>query len=318
MPITLTDNEFFTGLSNLALVVKLYATNTSDTPQKFVDSFTTDILEYGNQKLFTFSKLPEVSDYSPNTSLLTVTKVDTNEESLIISEKKVIKSSYNEYILTSAFTSESGMNEFVGYILGQMESAKTDFLYDVIITDLFGKAFTGEKQTHNISLIDTSEIKDFTGLNSAELINQKRISIAIQDDLQNIQVFNDKYNGKTGYKQALAVSDMRLLFCNPYYNENVMNLYATLLKSEVLDGAYAKPELTVIPSIKITSTNNNVIGFIMHKRAYQLFYKFVFMGSFFDTSNLTINNFLHFWYGKGWLDNLPAVKLIGAPVEPTV
>ena len=53
MAITLTDNEFFTGLSNLALVVKLYATNTSDTPQKFVDSFTTDVLEYGNQKLFT-------------------------------------------------------------------------------------------------------------------------------------------------------------------------------------------------------------------------------------------------------------------------
>lgn len=38
MPIVLTDNDFFTGLSNLALFMRLYATNTSSAPEKFVDS----------------------------------------------------------------------------------------------------------------------------------------------------------------------------------------------------------------------------------------------------------------------------------------
>jgi hypothetical protein len=313
MAITLTDNEFFSGLTNLALIMRLYATNTSDVADNFVNSFATDTLANGNQKFFTFSKLPTVSDYSDASSLLTVTKVDTNQEYIIVSEKKMIKSSFNEKILTQAFTSDSGMNEFTGYLLGQMESAKTDYIYDMIITDIFGKVFTGTKQNHTINTIDTSAITDFAQLNAAEIINQKRITIGIQDDLQNIQVFNDEYNGKIGYKQALKTDDMRMLFCNPYHNENIVNLYSSLLKSEYIEKSFEKPILQVIPSIKIPSGNTNVIGYLMHKYAYQFFYKFTFMGTFFDMSNLSINNFLHFWIGKGWLDNLPAVKLIANP-----
>ena len=47
----------------------------------------------------------------------------------------------------------------------------------------------------------------------------------------------------------------------------------------------------------------------MHKKYIQLFYNMVFMGSFFDPSTLRVNNFLHFWYGLGQVDQLPAVKV---------
>lgn len=307
MAITLNDNEFFTGLANLALFLKLYATNTSSEPASFVDKFATETLPNGDTKLFPFSDLPTVADYSPTSSLLTVTKVNTNEEKISINTRKVVKSSYNRYILDMAFTSDSGMNYFIGYLLGQMESAKTDYMYDVIVADLFGKTYTGD-QLKEVSLIDTSVIADYSQLNNAEIINQKRIANTIEKTIQNMEVFSDKYNA-IGYKQALDRGDLRMVIVAPYENEQVLNLYASLLKSEYIEKSFKKPEKLVIPEIKIPENNEDVICFIMHKYHYQYFYKFVFMGTFFDVSNLTVNNFLHFWYGKGFLDNLPCVKI---------
>lgn len=304
--IVLTDNEFFTGLTNLALFMRLFATNTSSEPEKFVESFMTDSLTAGNTKIFPWADLPTVSDYSGTSSLLTVNKVKTGEEYLQITERKVIKSSYSAQILNSAFTSESGMNEFVGYILGQMESAKIDHLYSVIITDLFDKTFTG-KQLQSISQYDTSTATSFTEMNAGELINQKNIAKAVELTMKNIQVYTTDYNS-LGNKQALDTKDMKFVFCEPYHTKSITDLYATLLKSDVIDKSYAKPELYTIPDSKIDDDHQDVIGILMHKYAYQMFYKFTFMGSFFDPSNLTINNFLHFWYGKGWLENLPRVE----------
>lgn len=312
MALTLSDNQFFTGLVNLALFMKLYATNTSAEPDKFVNSFATETLAYGDTKLFPFSNLPSVTDYSESTSLLNVTKVDVNEEKLSVSVKKVIKSSYPQYILEMAFTDASGMNNFVGYILGQMYSAKTDYLYDMIRDDLYAKTYkTTNKQTHEVALINTSGISDTVELNNAETINQKRIALAIQNDIDNITVFNTQYNDK-GYKQALDVKDLRLVINAGYDNEQVVNLFASLLRSDYVEKSFHKPEKLKIPTIKVPSGSEIVIGWIMHRYHYQFFYKFVHMGSFFDTSNLSVNSFLHFWIGKGHIDNLPAVKLIAS------
>lgn len=317
MAVTLNTNDFFTGLSNLALVVRLYATNTSRFTDNFVDSFATETLRNGDTKIFPFSDLPQVEDYSATSSITKVTKVPTNEETISISQRKVIPSSYSPWILGMAFTSDSGMNEFVGYIIGQMESAKTAYLYDRIITQLFGKTLTGAKQNHVVNLLNTTGITGASDLNSANTINQKRIATAIQDDVDNIQTYNSAYNAK-GYTQALTVGDMRLIMCNPYKNENVVDLMAQLLRSEYITEAYDKPEMSFIPSIKIPDGKGDVIGWIMHKRFYQYFYAFEFMGKFVDESNLTINNFKHFWYGDGFLDNLPAIKLTANVAAPTV
>lgn len=314
--IILTDNEFFTGLSNLALFMRLYATNTSSIPEKFVESFMTETLGSGNTKIFPWADLPTVSDYSPTSSLLTVTKVNAGEEYIQITEKKVIKSSYNKYILDMAFTSESGMNEFVGYLLGQMESAKVDHLYNVIINDLFTKVYSGS-QLVTVNQYDVSGATSFAEINAGELINQKNIAKAVELTVNNITVYSTAYNS-LGNKEALDVQDMKFIFCEPYHTENIINLFATLLKSEVIEKSFQKPEMYTIPQIKIPTDNEGdalVIGWVMHKYAYQMFYKFTFMGSFFDVSNLCINNFLHFWYGKGWLENLPRVGFLANTVQ---
>lgn len=308
MSVILNDNEFFTGLANLALFMHLYATNTSKEPVRFVDSFATETLANGDSKLFPFSDLPSVGDYSANTSLLNVTKVDTNEEKLSVTEHKLIKSSYNRYILDMAFTSDSGMNYFIGYILGQMESAKTDYMYDVIVNDIYMKVYSGE-QLRTVTLTDRTGLTTPTELNNADILDQKKIALAIQNTLQNMQVFTNKYN-KKGYKQALDIADLRMVIAAPFENEQVVNLFASLLKSDYIEKSFKKPEKLVIPEIKVPADREYIVCYLMHKYHYQYFYKFTFMGSFFDVSNLTVNNFLHFWYGKGFLDNLPCVAVI--------
>lgn len=313
MAIVLNDNQFFTGLTNLALFMRLYATNTSSVPERFVDSFMTETLGSGDTKIFPWSDLPDVDDYEAESSLLTVTKVKAGEEYLQVTERKVIKSSYNRYILDMAFTSESGMNSFIGYLLGQMESAKIDHLYNVIVNDLFTKTYSGS-QLISVPQYDLSSATDFVNLEAGKTTNQKAISKAVELAVRNAEVYTTAYNS-LGNKEALSVSDMKFIFNEPYHTENLMDLFAMLLRSNVIEDSFSKPTMYTIPPAKIPAGNTQVIGWVMHKYAYQLFYKFTFMGSFFDVSNLTINNFLHFWYGKGWLENLPRIGFVAVETQ---
>lgn len=322
MAITLTDNEFFTGISNLALFLRLYATNTSRRVNEFVDSFTTEALGFGDTKIFRFSNLPDVEDYKPESSLLTVTKVDTDEEYLVISETKVIKSSYNSYIMNMAFASETGVNDFIGYILGQMESAKNKYLYEVL-TSTFLNSYLGDtprydngtplKSTQIIEVDwDETPTTSITEKNAQDLLNQKNLAKAIQYEIKNLSVFSKDYNcggaDKGGYEQALDLEDLRLVVLEPYKTDSVIDLFATLLNSKVIDQNYESPDMLSIPKITIDKLGaTDGIAVLMHKKTLQLFYKFTFMGSFFDQSNLSVNNFLHAWFGYGDLRNLPVV-----------
>lgn len=314
MAITLTDNEFFSGLTNLALFMRIYATNTSKKADDFVESFMTDILERGNQKLYPYADLPSVGNYSETSSLLTVTKPTVGEEAIAITEKKVIKSSYSAAILDAAFTSEYGMNDFIGYLLGQMESAKTAYLYDVIINDIFTKNFGSgsgaqAKQLHNVDQISLTGLTSLADINGAKSYNAKELAVAMQDDIQNIQVYNDKYNFK-GLKEAVDYKDLRVVLVAKYRYAEVMEVMASLLNSDVIDKDFEKPEVLIVPSIKVPENSEREVAWIMHKAFYQMFYKFVVNTSFFDASNLCVNNFLHFWYGKGFVEALPCVKLV--------
>ena len=314
MAITLTDNEFFSGLTNLALFMRIYATNTSKKADDFVESFMTDILERGNQKLYPYADLPSVGNYSETSSLLTVTKPTVGEEAIAITEKKVIKSSYSAAILDAAFTSEYGMNDFIGYLLGQMESAKTAYLYDVITNDIFTKNFGSgsgaqAKQLHEVDQISLTGLTSLADINGAKSYNAKELAVAMQDDIQNIQVYNDKYNFK-GLKEAVDYKDLRVVLVAKYRYAEVMEVMASLLNSDVIDKDFEKPEVLIVPSIKVPENREMEIAWIMHKAFYQMFYKFVVNTSFFDASNLCVNNFLHFWYGKGFVEALPCVKLV--------
>lgn len=305
--IVLTPNEAFTNLTNLALSMHLYPTNTSGKPREFLDIFMTETLDNGNTKIFPASDLPEVFDYSETSSVTTVTKPKVSESYLQITERKVIKSSFPNYILEMAFTTDSGMNQFIGYMLGQMEDSRVNYMYNDVINQLFSRVLTGEQQqTVNLLPVPATGA---TEINDTELVNEKRITNAIQGVIDNIQVFTDQYNA-LGYTENVALDDLVFLYCQPYYNNNVVNLVASLLNSEQIDKAYSRPKIITIPQIKIPNGSDNVIGILMHKKAFQAFYKFKTLLNFYDASNLYINYFLHVWYGRGFVAHLPIVKFI--------
>lgn len=305
--IVLTPNEAFTNLTNLALSMHLYPTNTSGKPREFLDIFMTETLDNGNTKIFPASDLPEVFDYSETSSVTTVTKPKVSESYLQITERKVIKSSFPNYILEMAFTTDSGMNQFIGYMLGQMEDSRVNYMYNDVINQLFSRILTGEQQ-QTINLLPVPAT-GATEINDTELVNEKRITNAIQGVIDNIQVFTDQYNA-LGYTENVALDDLVFLYCQPYYNNNVVNLVASLLNSGQIDKAYSRPKIITIPQIKIPNSADNVIGILMHKKAFQAFYKFKTLLNFYDASNLYINYFLHFWYGRGYVAHLPMVKFI--------
>ena len=296
----------------------MYELVNNDKSERLINLFKTENLSYGDQKVFRALPFPTVTDYQSNSSLLgdytpsfiprnsaTQEPVNVVEETLEINQYKVIKSSYTREVLDFACKSEEGVNQFISHVMENMEAAKTDFLYDIIINDLFSRTF---EVTREVSLFDTSEATSAFELNTMEKINQKYLTLALQKEIDAMQVYSTAYND-FGLKEAVSLSDLVLIIPQPYKNEGVVNLYAELLNSGVINQNLPRPELHTIPEVKIPQGKEDIAAFLMHKRSYQLFYNLIFMGNFFDPSNLRVNNFLHFWYGKGWLYQLPACVL---------
>lgn len=316
MAVTLTANEFLTGLSNLALVVRLYPTNTSGEVERFVDSFRTETLSGGNTKIFPFVDMPAVKDYTQTSSVTTVSAPDTAEQVLQTNFRKMIPVSYSTYILKAAFTSESGMNDFVGYVLGMSNSALVKFLYEQIVAEIFGMTLTADRSKQTITIAaDPASTTTYAERLAAQEWSQKEIVKAIEIELRNMTgVFSDQYN-ELGFTQALDYSDLRMILFEPWAAEQTLDVMATLLNSSVIEREFRKPDLFLVPSLAVPAsptTNANIIGVIMHKQRVQHFLQFEARGDFFDASNLVINDFLHAWGAVGEVTGLPACQFVAA------
>lgn len=319
MGIQLTDNEYYTGLSNLALYVAMYSTNKTDKSRSLIDAFTTESLDYGDTKIFRSVPFPAVGDYSQTSSLLgnhTPEFTPTGEESpvrgieeiLRISNKKIIKNSYNTEMLKMAVKSEYGMSDFLAIVMGNIEAAKVDYLYDMVVNDLYSLTPADEL---TVTAVDTGEAAAPSEIQAAATLNLKAIELKIQYAIDKLTHFNTECN-KYGLKQAVNLSDLRLVVFQPYQNDLVVNLMAELLRSPYITENFAKPDMVTIPEYKASQSDNydnKLVALVMHKAAYQLFYKLVIMGEFYDPSTLRINNFLHFWFGSGQVEQLPCVAI---------
>lgn len=319
MAIQLTDNEYYTGLSNLVLYVAMYSTNKTDKSRSLIDAFTTESLEYGDTKIFRSVPFPTVGDYSATSSLLgdhtpsftpsgESSAVNGIEEILRISNKKIIKNSYNTEMLKMAIKSEYGMSDFLAIVLGNIDAAKIDYLYDTVVNDLYGIT-PGESLT--VTTVSAGENAVPSEVQAAATLNLKAIELKIQYAIDKLTHFNTSCN-KYGLKQAVNLSDLRLVVFQPFQNKLVVDLMAELLRSPYITENFAKPDMITIPEYKASQSsnyNNKLVALVMHKSAYQLFYKLVIMGEFYDPSTLRINNFLHFWFGSGQVEQLPCIAI---------
>lgn len=316
----LNNNAYYTGLTNLALYIAMYSTNNSSRTASVIDKFTTDSLAYGDTKIFRSLPFPEVSDYSKNSSLLgdhtpsftptgASAPVNAIEETLSVNNKKLIKNSYSLKNLELAVTSEYGANEFIAIVMSNIESAKNDYLYNLIVEELYKSSYG---KTEEVELLDLESQTLPSEIEAGNILNQKKITEVIQKTIDSMTHYTTLFN-KYGLKQSLDLSDMRLVVFQPYKNKAVLDLFAELLNSNYITDNFPRPELVTIPETKAseaTDYNKNIVAVLMHKNCIQLFYKLVFMGDFFDPSTLRVNNFLHFWFALGQLEQLPSCKIV--------
>lgn len=328
MDIVLNSNEYFTGLVNFILFMRLYATNTSKRQKSIIDVFASETLEYGDRKAFPFAELPKVEDYSLTSSLLTDKPIKYTEEFIGSPIKKKISLSRVEPYLKMAMMNSSGMVAFVGYILGLMESAKENYLYNEIMTDILSWTptnSTGKEMIQTVDLIDTSDISSPTDLKAAKELNQQEIELKWQKAFDDFSIFTDIFldinNGTgttaTNFQSAVKPEDLIFIGNAKFLNERVVNLMATMFNSKYIADEFRHPYCLKVPQRTFDGNNkSNVIGFVCHKYWYQWFYHFTFMGNFFDPDTVRIKNVLHFWYSKGRLKNLPATQLSANYVKP--
>lgn len=325
--ITLNSNEYFSGLVNFILFMRLYALNKSKKEKTIVDVFATETLEYGDQKAFPFAEMPKVEDYSLTSSLLSDKPIKYSEEFIGDPIKKKIALSYIRPYLQMAMMDANGMSIFVGHILGLMETTKEDYLYNEIMKDLISwtptnAAKTGKKLNQSINLYNETGAASASEIMARRQLNQENIEIAWQKTFDDFSIYSDAFldvdnaTDGTNFKSGLNLDDLIFIGNAKYLNEQVVSLMATLLKSDVIDKNFRKPYLLKVPQITFDDNNaSNIVGFVAHKHWYQWFYHFNFMGSFFDVDTVRTKNVLHFWYSKGRLKGLPASKLTANYVD---
>lgn len=311
----LNNNEYYVGLTNLALYIAMYTTNRSDRTQSIINTFTTEPLEYGDTKIFRSVPFPEVSDYSENSSLLEnnvpsfvptgeTDPVNAIEETISVENFKLIKCTINKEHLKMAIKSEYGAGEFVAIVMSNIESAKANFLYDLLINQLYDADYCEEVEVELLDLTDQTLPSE---IEAGEILNQKKICEALQKQIDSMTHYTNLFN-KYGLTQSLNLSDMRLIVFQPYKNQAVNNLFAELLNSKYISENMPRPEMLTIPEQKCseaTHYDDKYVCVLAHKNFIQIFFKLIYMGEFFDPSNLNTNNFLHFWYGLGQVKQLP-------------
>lgn len=329
--ITLNQNEFYTGLVNTWTVIRTYATNTSNKQRQITDALATEVLEFGDQKAFWFAELPSVEDYNPVSSLLTPKPISYAEEFIDTIVKKKIPLTTVDAFLSQAMLSSEGVSFFLAYVNGLMQSAKDNYMYDVITSDLFNwspTVSTNKEMEQTIDLIDTSTISLPSEIRAAEEINQARIAKQFQKVYDDFSIFTDVFidvdnnssSGITNFKTALKLSDLVFIGNAKYLNEQIIDMMAVLLKSELINENFKHPPILKIPERTCKQNNSeNVIGFVAHKRWYQWYYNFMFTGAFKDIDNLNEKRVMHFWFTRGILKNLPVMRLDASYVSsPTI
>ena len=256
----LTDNEYFAGLTELACYMSMEKDlNDFSAFSKFNEIWKEEDLTFGGYKLRTHINLPELKDYQEESTLLKVTKPSVEQTQYTFNHKKMIPISYSQELLRASFLNGDGINAFITYIMQQVNNACQVFIYNEII-----KACLGGSANRLQILEDNSN--DFT---EAKInMNARRIAGAVRAMA---------FNKETPITESV-------ILCSPAaYARNFSNyeLYT--------DPINARVEVIVHEQL------DDDIIYVIPKQSIVFFYALNFSGSFFDPSNLMVNNFVHFW-----------------------
>ena len=320
MILTLNQNEFVGNLTNLIITTMVNKT-VADTMHPLVKSCLFDGITYGDKAAMISVDTLAVSDYSENSSILSVVKPTLDEQQLTTTDKKKIQVTLNRYLMAGAFANEYSMSEAFAVILGMLQKTKGIYLYKKIVAayENYNGGINNDgsvaallpTQTITIDLVNVNNLETEAEKAYARTANSNAIYQKLMGTLQAMcsptRLFNE-----LGFETLSTPDDLKLIINNKFLNEMITDTMATLLNSAKISDQLKWRETIAIPVEQFTeeNTKNNVIGWLGDRNKYQIRPRFEVGTSFFDPSTLNQNDWLHFWLISGFVNGYPQVKIV--------
>lgn len=326
MLVSLTQNEFVGSLTNLAIQTLVNKT-IADTASPLVQSCMFDAVEYGDKALMISVDTLAVTDYSDQSSLLSVVKPTLDEQALSTTDKKKIQVTLNRYLMKGAFANEYSIADAFAVILSMLQKTKNIYMYKKVVnayeTYAGGLENNGTTkpmlatQTKTINMVDVSAVTGEADKKAAREFNSNQIYKALLELQQGMCSPTRLYN-ELGFETMSNPDDLKLVINGYFMNEMIVETMATLLNSSKISDNEKWAETHVIPEVQFanTDTKTNVIGWFGDRNKYQIRPRFEVGTSFFDASTLNQNDWLHFWLISGFVNGYPLVKLVANYVDP--
>lgn len=322
---TLNQNEFVGNLLNLIVKIRMNRTTEGRRINDLLDSVMVDEVNFGDSLALISVDTLEARDYSETSSLLSANKPTIDEQVLTTTDRKVIEVTINRYLMAGAFADEYSLAEAISTIESMLEKTKNVYNYKKSVSayenwtpvGVDGQAVNADTQIVEIDLIDTEGMTgvELTETNTA---NALKIYGTIREYSLNLQAPSRNYN-ELEFEEMYNAEDLNLIVNGNFDTLVNTYAYARQLNSDKLDNIYLYDKSIIIPSEQFTTENTKktTIGWLASKFKYQIAPRFILMTSFFDGSNLNLNEFLHMWLISGFARGLAMIKFVANFVPPT-
>lgn len=320
MIMTLNQNEFVGNLTNLIITTMVNKT-VADTMHPLVQSCLFDGVTYGDKAAMISVDTLAVSEYSADSSILSVVKPTLDEQQLSTTDKKKIQVTLNRYLMAGAFANEYSMSEAFAVILGMLQKTKGIYLYKKVVAayENYNGGINNDgtvanllpTQTVTIDLIDVSTLNTEAEKAHARTANSNKIYQTLVGTLQAMcsptRLFNE-----LAFETLSTPDDLKFIVNNKFLNEMITDTLATLLNSAKISDQIKWSETIAIPKEQFANeeTKTTVIGWLGDRNKYQIRPRFEVGTSFFDPSTLNQNDWLHFWLISGFVNGYPQVKFV--------
>lgn len=309
------QNEFLPNLLNLVVMTRINNSVNGRRINDLLASVFVDPIEYGDGELLISVDTLKTSDYSETSSLLKSTKPTINEQYLSTTDKKFVAVTLNRYLMKGAFANEYSLADCLAVIEGMLEKTKNIYCYKKTImalenwapTDIAGSPVNDNTQQITIDLIQTTGMTGNT-LVETEKANALKVYTTIRNIALNIQAPSRNYN-ELQFEEMYNADQLNMYINSKFDTQINTYAYASLLNSEKLNNIEQYKKSIIIPAEQFKSENQeNLIGWLAVDKKYRIAPRFVLATSFFDGSNLNLNEWLHFWLVSGFDKGKAMVK----------
>lgn len=325
-PITLPASKMLASLTTLLGEVRFNDTlGTSDIVNDLVDSCRVGKVEYGKGIVYNFKvDIQPVKDLSETSSVLTITKAQTVQETIEIDNYKFVPLSISEILSKDAFLNGNGVDTYFSFVMSLMTDTAQFYLFD-LVNDLYQNWTPGQNsQTISIDQIDVSTLSG-AERNEALKWNATEMAKVMRKTINNMKIKNNKFTDIAKYTvgdqqkdviSALKNDDLKLVMNDEFWTNFLADAMASLYHSEKLGEMIPGDKFVLLPSDSMADKNSKTIGWLSDKMKFALADFYTIMLSFTDVSTLYTNYFYHFSYGLGVFKYAPGVKFVANVIEP--